>query len=74
MRKTILGESVPVLDQGHQLSVYTRSPHKYLLIDLETGQVYRGQIDESRDWLLIGGEDKRGLLERIWSALKIRKA
>ena len=40
------GESLEVHDEVHQLTVDTRVPSKYLLVDMETGQVYRGSAEK----------------------------
>lgn len=43
VRKLKNGESVEELDSPISLTVRTKCPEKYLLIDLETGQTYRGE-------------------------------
>ena len=35
-------KKVEQLDTAAQLSVITKAPEKYVLIDMETGQVYKG--------------------------------
>jgi hypothetical protein len=53
-RKLINGETVSELDPPVTLTVYTRCPAKYLLIDLETGQHYRGHETEGKNsWKLV---------------------
>lgn len=42
MRKLIDGTTVSELPEPVLLIVKTRCPHKYLLIDLETDETYRG--------------------------------
>lgn len=42
MRKLIDGASVTELQNAITLTVKTKCPHKYLLIDLETNETYRG--------------------------------
>lgn len=39
---------VPELVEAVHLAVITKAPEKYLLIDLENGQVYRGSSDENK--------------------------
>lgn len=39
-RKLIDGSEVPELDQAHTLTVRTKCPEKWLLIDRETGEIY----------------------------------
>ena len=41
-RKLLNGEHVEELEEPHILSVITKCPSKWVLQDLETGQVYRG--------------------------------
>lgn len=41
-RKLLNGEYVEELEEPHTLSVITKCPSKWVLQDLETGQVYRG--------------------------------
>jgi len=41
-RKLINGETADELEEAHELLVYTKCPGKWILQDLETGQVYRG--------------------------------
>lgn len=42
IRKLITGESVEDLENPVDLTIHTKAPEKWLLIDLETGQVYQG--------------------------------
>jgi hypothetical protein len=42
MRKLINGEFVPSLDKAIDLTIHTKCPEKWLLIDMETGQKYVG--------------------------------
>jgi hypothetical protein len=42
MRKLINGEEAEELDLAIDLTIHTKCPGKWLLIDLETGQEYRG--------------------------------
>lgn len=41
-RKLINGETVDELENPHELLIYTKCPNKWILQDLETGQIYRG--------------------------------
>lgn len=41
-RKLINGEEAEELDSAITLIIYTRSPEKYKLIDMETGEEYIG--------------------------------
>lgn len=41
-RKLIDGQEVEELDQAVDLTIHTKCPEKWLLIDLETGQEYIG--------------------------------
>lgn len=47
-RELINGETVTEVNEPVTLTVYTRCPAKYLLIDLETGQHYRGYDTEGK--------------------------
>ena len=42
MRKLINGHEAPELDKAVDLTIHTKCPEKWLLIDLETGQEYMG--------------------------------
>lgn len=42
MRKLINGKDVPDLEKSIDLTIHTKCPEKWLLIDLETGQKYMG--------------------------------
>lgn len=42
MRKLIDGTNVQELDEPKTLTVFTKCPEKYMLVDMETGQVYTG--------------------------------
>jgi hypothetical protein len=42
IRKLLNGEPVEELDLPIDLIIHTKCPEKYILIDLETGQKYRG--------------------------------
>lgn len=48
-RELINGETVPELENPVTLTVYTRCPSKYLLIDLETGEHYRGYETQGKN-------------------------
>jgi len=48
------GEQVKELDKALTLEVYTRCPEKWMLVDLETGQSYRGTEVQER-----GGQWRR---------------
>jgi len=41
-RKLITGEEVSELKESKTLTVYTKCPEKWKLIDMETGEVYIG--------------------------------
>jgi hypothetical protein len=45
MRKLIDGREVEELDEAITLSVKTKAPQKWILIDQETGQIYQGCPD-----------------------------
>jgi len=42
MRKLITGQKVKNFKHPEYLNIYTKCPSKWLLVDLETGQMYRG--------------------------------
>jgi hypothetical protein len=42
MRKLIDGSEVEEFDKAVDLTIHTKAPEKWLLIDLETGQEYIG--------------------------------
>ena len=42
------GRQVKELDKAITLEVYTKCPEKWLLVDLETGQVYYGTESQER--------------------------
>ncbi len=42
------GEEVENLDSPVDLTIHTKCPEKWLLIDMETGQEYRGQIHPNK--------------------------
>jgi len=49
-RKLLNGETVDVLEEVHELLIHTKCPSKWILQDLETGQIYRGtDSKESRN-------------------------
>jgi hypothetical protein len=56
IRKTLDGEVLFELEEGHELRIKTKVPSKWLLQDTETGQVYRGtsNTDIYTQWELIG--------------------
>jgi|TARA_R110000868_G_scaffold232634_1_gene486162 hypothetical protein len=41
-RKLQSGQSVPELEKAVTLTIYTKCPEKYKLIDMETGEEYVG--------------------------------
>jgi hypothetical protein len=48
------GEEVKVHEDIVDLSIHTRVPDKWILIDMETGQVYRGSDNQEKykRWIL----------------------
>lgn len=42
MRKLVDGTEVAELDEAITLTVYTKCPEKWMLVDKETGEVYLG--------------------------------
>ena len=49
MRKLTDGSEVNELTQAVTLSVYTKCPQKWKLIDMETGEEYIGQLPTEQD-------------------------
>lgn len=45
MRKTLDGRPLVELDEPHALIVNTKVPHKWILQDTETGEIYRGTTE-----------------------------
>lgn len=45
-RTLLNGKVIPEREKAVTLTVYTRCPEKYKLIDMETGQVYNGKYSE----------------------------
>ena len=57
-RKLITGEAAPELAQAVTLTVYTKCPEKYKLVDLETGEEYRGVSTVGKhSWKKIGKQN-----------------
>lgn len=53
-RTLIDGTKVKELKEAKTLTVFTKCPSKYMLIDMETGQVYTGYDTEGKNsWKLI---------------------
>ncbi len=51
MRKLLDGTEVPELPESKVLTIKTKCPEKWLLIDLETGERYTGySTDGTQDW------------------------
>ena len=59
--RTLLdGRDVPELTQAVTLEVYTKCPTKWMLVDLQTGERYIGNInptEESNYWTRINFKD-----------------
>ena len=47
-RRLIDGKYVTELEEPINLTVYTKCPEKYMLIDMETGQKYVGRITKGK--------------------------
>lgn len=49
------GTVCPELEESVTLSITTKCPEKYTLIDNETGQMYKGNnsLENGKQWLLI---------------------
>ena len=60
IRKTLDGQVLFELEEGHELRIKTKVPSKWILQDTETGQVYRGtsNTDIYTQWELIGEMNK----------------
>ena len=61
-RALVDGTTVPELDQVHQLSLETRCPDKWLAVDLETGQVWRGSVN---GWKRHVGPDRNAMARLV---------
>lgn len=49
MRKLLDGREVEELEEAKTLTVYTKCPEKWLLIDTETGEVYTGHVSDGKN-------------------------
>ena len=57
-RKLLDGKYVTELETPITLSVYTKCPEKYMLVDMETGQKYVGRITKGKSsWKKIKSND-----------------
>jgi len=57
-RKLKDGSYVDELNEPVTLTVYTRCPEKYMLVDMETGQKYIGRITKGKSsWKKIKSND-----------------
>jgi hypothetical protein len=56
------GRDIPTTEHPVSLTIYTRCPTKWVLVDTETGQTYAGNTDGYWDRLepVIRGEQKNG--------------
>lgn len=48
MRKLLDGTEVQELPEPKTLTVYTKCPEKYRLVDMETGEIYIGRDTDGR--------------------------
>jgi hypothetical protein len=58
MNKRTLKSGVEIVELSSpiELSVYTKVPHKYILLDMETGEKYLGNVDQNgQSWIKIEG-------------------
>jgi hypothetical protein len=52
MRKLLDGREVPELEEPKTLTVHTKCPEKWILIDTETGEVYNGHVTDGKNsWM-----------------------
>lgn len=52
MRKLLDGREVEELDEAKVLTVKTKCPEKWMLIDTETGEVYTGHTTDGKNsWM-----------------------
>ena len=49
-RKLLNGTEVNELERAIRLHVYTKCPHKYKLIDMETGEQYIGTMPNENEY------------------------
>jgi hypothetical protein len=49
MRKLVDGTEAVELEQAVTLTVYTKCPEKWMLVDKETGEVYIGYATEGKN-------------------------
>jgi len=68
MRTTLDNQTLTPLVEQPTLKVTTRVPSKYLLVDTETGQVYKGQTQGKYDWQLLATDP--GLVCQLLANLK----
>lgn len=55
MRKLLNGEFITEYDKAIDLTIHTKAPQKWLLIDMETGQEYIGSAEPNQygKWIRI---------------------
>lgn len=75
MRKTRNGIRINEQSERTTLKIVTKVPTKYILIDSETGQVYRGNSTENQvkigyDWWLQSPSDPNHVLNLISEIIK----
>lgn len=58
------GKAVKELDKAKTLTVYTKCPEKYLMIDLETGEQYFGNPEDNKNsWNRLSEDEWKTILK-----------
>ena len=70
-RQNLIGLPMEPMDPPKDMSILTRVPEKYLLVDTETGQIYQGLKGTNKDgqnWDLLKTDIRA--VQSIWAAAK----
>lgn len=71
MRTSHMG-SFNSLPERHTLTVHTKAPSKYLLVDTETNQIYQGQVNEQWHWKLLAQDPT--LVEELCKTISMKNS
>ena len=70
--RTCLGNEVPELKSAITLSVYTKAPLKWVLIDTETLEMYKGttNLEIGKQWEKIKSKDEIEVIKNVFPSKK----
>ena len=64
-RSLLTGDWAEQLETARELTVHTKAPEKYMLLDLENGRCFVGTKEGESNWKELEGDEASYMLEMV---------